>query len=275
MLKQRFYDLYTKDDLQAMYATMTQEELSQKTGFCTRQIYRYLKKWDIEKRARGRSCPWHALDVDDEFMNYFGGFLYADGSLNKTSHTGYTLGLILSKKDECIINTLQSGIEGAGKISEVTSHDSPQIGFHLHGIDLADKLLKFGVTTNKRYGWTRPQITDSMLPHFLRGWYDGDGYIGKDGAHMILTNINEEAIRYFEEMIRYLGYSGHGRKQLSGSGLSRVYMNKVHTMGKLGKNRDVWRHSISGKSNCKQMYHLLKGDSTLRLDRKWKLLNRL
>jgi len=57
MLRQRFYDLYTKDDLQAMYATMTQEELSKKTGFCTRQISRYLKKWNIEKRARGRSCP--------------------------------------------------------------------------------------------------------------------------------------------------------------------------------------------------------------------------
>ena len=218
-----------------------------KIGFSRRHIYRYLKKWDIEKRARGRSCPWHILSEDTEFMNYFGGFLYADGAFHKTSITGYTLTLILSKKDEEIISILQSGIDGAGKKFEFIQESGSMIGFKLFGIDLADRLLKFGVVPTKRYIWTRPQITDEMLPHFLRGWFDGDGYIGKDGAHMILTNINEEAIRYFEEMIRHLGYSGHGRKGHPNSGLSRIYINKRHTIGKLGKHRDIWRHSIVGR----------------------------
>ena len=277
MKKIVFSDLYPKEKLIEMYVTnnMSQEEVSKETGYSTRQIYRYLKKWNIEKRARGRSCPWHSLSEDTEFMNYFGGFLYADGSLSKTSITGYTLSLILSKKDEKIIDALRIGIEGAGKKFIVKAHSGPQIGFHLQGIDLPDRLLKFGVTTDKRYVWTRPQITDSMLPHFLRGWYDGDGHIGKDGAPMVLTNINEEAIRYFEEMIRYLGYSGSGiRRDHAGSGLSRIYVEKRHTIGKLGKNRDAWRHSISGRENCAQMYKLLKGDSLLRLDRKWDLIER-
>ncbi len=274
MLRQRFYDLFTKDDLQAMSTTMTQEELSKETGFSTRQIYRYLKKWGIEKRARGRSCPWYALDADDEFMNYFGGFLYADGSLHKTSHTGYTLKLILHPKDEEIIDVFLSKLDGAKKYNCANKKTGQKtVGVSMNGIDLADKLLKFGVTPGKRYEWTRPQITNSMLPHFLRGWYDGDGYISSKPSKMTLTNINKEAIKYFEEKIRYLGYSGSGVKRNPNSGYSRIYTEKRHTMGKLGKNRDVWRHTITGKSNCKQIYHLLKGDSILRLDRKWELLD--
>jgi len=274
VLRQRFYDLYTKDELQAMYATMTQEELSKKTGFCTRQISRYLKKWGIAKRARGRSCPWHALDIDDEFTNYFGGFLYADGSFHKTSHTGYSLKLLLHPKDEDIIEVFLSKLDGAKKYSITNKKTGQQVvGIIIHGIALADKLLKFGVTPDKRYEWTQPQITDSMLPHFLRGWYDGDGHIGNKPI-MTLTNINEETIRYFEEMICYLGYSGSGvKKDHKGSGYSRIYITKNNTIGKLGKNRDVWRHSITGRSNCRQIYHLLKGDSTLRLDRKWGMLD--
>jgi len=277
MKKIVFSDLYPKEKLTQMYVTdnMSQEEVSKETGYCTRQIYRYLKKWGIRKRARGRSCLWHALNEDTEFMNYFGGFLYADGAFHKTSHTGYTLKLILAKKDEKIIDTLLIELDGAKK-HKYTNRKTGQetVGLYMNGTDLSDKLLKFGVTPDKRYGWTRPQITDSMLPHFLRSWYDGDGYIGKDGAHMVLTNINEEAIRYFEEMIRYLGYSGSGHvRDWTGSGLSRIYMNKRHAIGKRGKQKDVWRHSIAGRVNCKQIYNLLKGDSILRLDRKWSLFD--
>lgn len=114
-----------------------------------------------------------------------------------------------------------------------------------------------------------------MLPHFLRGWYDGDGHINENRCLMTLTNINEEAIRYFEEMIHYLGYSGSGfKRDPMGSGYSRIYVTKNNTIGKLGKNRDVWRHSITGKANCLKMYDLLKADSPLRLDRKWELLEK-
>ena len=86
---------------------------------------------------------------------------------------------------------------------------------------------------------------------------------------MTLTNINREAIEYFEEMIRYLGYSSTGRKGDVGSGHSRVYCTKVNTIGKLGKNQDAWRHTIWGKLNCLKMYELLHGNSKIRLDRKW------
>ena len=164
-------------------------------------------------------------------------------------------------------------MEGAGKIFKAVNSGNPIIGFCLNGIDLPEKLLRFGITTDKRYSWVRPNISDDMLPHFLRGWYDGDGHIGKKSI-MTLTNINEEAIRYYEEKIRFLGYTGNGFiKSRLGSGYSRVYKVENNVVGKLGKNRDVWRHTISGKENCLLIYKLLHGgSSSLRLDRKWEIL---
>ena len=57
MIRPRFDELYPKEVLEAMYSTMDRAELSKETGFSTRQIYRWIKKWDIQKRARGRSVP--------------------------------------------------------------------------------------------------------------------------------------------------------------------------------------------------------------------------
>ena len=176
MKREKFSNIYTKSHLQRLYYTMTQEELSKETGFCTKQIYRYLKKWNIEKRARGRSCPWHILNEDNELINYLGGFLYADGHISKTFITGYTVRLVLAKKDKVIIDMFLNKIDGTKKM-EFNYKGYEMVGLIMCGIDLPDKLLKFGITTDKRYGWTRPKVSDSMLPHFLRGWYDGDGWI--------------------------------------------------------------------------------------------------
>ena len=63
MKKLKFCDLYTKEDLQAMWLTKTQDQISQETRYSTRQIYRHTKKWGLEKRVRGRSVPWYILDV--------------------------------------------------------------------------------------------------------------------------------------------------------------------------------------------------------------------
>ena len=270
MRKARFAELYTKETLQALYSVMDQSELCKATGFETKCIQRHLKKWGIQKRARGRSCPWTLLDEDTELINYFGGFGYADGSFRKTSITGYTLKLSLSEKDQTMINILHNSIVGSKYYEYIDGVGKRMVSLTLNGIDLPEKLLRFGITNNKRYNWTRPTISDAMLPHFLRGWFDGDGCIEKK-PKMTLTNINKEAIEYFDEKIRFLGYTPdlewyNQRDKVLPPNHIKEY--------KYGDNKTVYRHIVTGKKNCEMLYSILKGDSALRLDRKWSLLER-
>ena len=269
MIRARFAELYTKETLQALYSIMDQKELAKATGFSSRYIQRWIKKWDIQKRASGRSCPWTLLDEDTELINYFGGFGYADGCLAKTSITGYMFKLALSEKDQSTINILHNSIVGSKYYEYIDGVGKRMVSLTLNGIDLPEKLLRFGITSGKRYNWTRPTISDEMLPHFLRGWFDGDGYIGKDKWVMVLTNINKEAIEYFDEKIRFLGYT----PDLKWSNKSQPPPNHIKEY-KYGDNKTVYRHIITGKKNCKMLYSILKGDSALRLDRKWSLLER-
>lgn len=259
----RFAVLYPKEVLEEMYLTMDQAEIAKKTGYSTRHIYRHIKKWNIQKRVSGRSCPWTQLEDDNELINYFGGFCYADGSLVKTSITGYMLNLSISKKDEYIIKEFHEKIVGSKYHTYTDAANRPMVSLHLHGTDLPEKLLRFGVTNGKRYNWTRPVISDNMISHFLRGWFDGDGYIGKNKYTLVLTNINRKAIEYYDEKLRFIGYVPKIRNGSIDNPVKEYF----------DKNRKpVYRHIITGKENCEQVYDLLECNSKLKLNRKWSLI---
>jgi hypothetical protein len=266
----KFIDVCPKESLMNMYKIMDQATIAKRIGFSTRSICRYLKKWNIEKRVSGRTTPWHVLDEDTEVINYFGGFLYADGCLQKTSKSGYTCRLSLSIKDAYILRMFHEEIVGS-KYSEYIDAVGKKMGsLHLHGVDLKEKLERFGIVQDKRYHWTPPIITDTMLPHFLRGWFDGDGYIGKNKYTMVLTNINKEAIEYFDANINLLGYTPY--KYKFNYKTKSFYHNPIKAY--TNKNgRTIYRYIITGQMNCQQIYSLLKGNSPIRLHRKWKLFD--
>ena len=66
---------YNKEELEKLLLTKTQQEIADEIGFSIRTIYRWVKKYGIEWRARGRSLPWDILDLDNELINYFGGWI--------------------------------------------------------------------------------------------------------------------------------------------------------------------------------------------------------
>lgn len=275
MPRQLFSDRCSKEELQLMWNTMTQQQISDKLGFTTKCIYKHIKKWDLQKRVNGRSCPWTLLDEDSELINYLGGFGYADGCFQKTSITGYHFTISISKKDIEIRDLLHKNIKGSKVGEYIDAAGKSMVSLYLYGVDLPEKLLKFGITQDKRYHWTEPIISNEMLPHFLRGWFDGDGYIGKDKYLMVLTNINKEAIEWFDSKIKFLGYNPKRGYRWSSKEGRIVIPTNIHSQSYSSKKRKtVYRHIITGKENCLSIYNLLKGDSILRLDRKWSLLEK-
>lgn len=112
--------------------------------------------------------------IDSEEKAYWLGFIYADGYISNGE-----FGVHLSIKDEEHIKKLKSFLEFTGNIRYKKSTQSCGIAFRNKKI-IGD-LKKLGVVERKSKVLTFPteaQVPQYLIRHFIRGYVDGDGYVG-------------------------------------------------------------------------------------------------
>lgn len=112
--------------------------------------------------------------IDSEEKAYWLGFIYADGYISNGE-----FGVHLSIKDEEHIKKLKSFLEFTGNIRYKKGTQSCGIAFRNKKI-IGD-LKKLGVVERKSKVLTFPteaQVPQYLIRHFIRGYVDGDGYVG-------------------------------------------------------------------------------------------------
>lgn len=150
-------------------------------------------------------------------LAYCVGLLLSDGHLSKDGRH-----LDLTSKDieqlqtfkNCLGLTVKIGSKSTGRTGEPKI---PRIQFG--NVNLYKWLLSIGFVQNKTYGVGALRIPDLYFPHFLRGFYDGDGctYSYFDprwrSSFMFYTNYvakSEKYIKWLQKnLIRLTG--AHGR----------------------------------------------------------------
>lgn len=113
-------------------------------------------------------------------MSYILGYLYADGSLEDASYLRGKYVRITSTDKE-LVDFVKTSLNSQHKII-IIKPDSFQrkiryflrIGSH----KLYDDLLTLGLFPNKSLTMKFPKIPAKFLPHFIRGYFDGDGHVG-------------------------------------------------------------------------------------------------
>lgn len=183
--------------------------------------------------------------------NYFGGYLYADGNIIKTKYS-WAVRLAIAESDITIIQKLANLIE-----KNITIQNNSKIEWQrlcvlqFTGKTLQDDMIKFGVIPLKSKNWIEPNIQKEMIPHFLRGWFDGDGTVRKiECGRQVSLAGNKKAIEWFSKTINDIGFSWNS--------------NIIHM-----KNTNTYQWYTCGKKGLSQFYNLLDGKNMLRLDRKW------
>lgn len=125
---------------------------------------------------------WFAV-LDTEAKAYWAGFLLADGCVIRSPKGSSYVVLRLSSKDEERILELRAAV---GSTRPVTRH----IGRYQNSLStirigcrpMADDLARYGVVPRKTKGHPMPEgVAPGMMRHFLRGYFDGDGHIGRRG----------------------------------------------------------------------------------------------
>ena len=126
-------------------------------------------------------------NIDNEEKSYWLGFLYADGNVRMKYNRSGELKLKLKKSDRNHIELFNKCLDsdypirdGIGKvIVEDREYISEYSVVTISNTKLVKDLMKLGCVSNKTFKITLPNLRKDLMRHFIRGYFDGDGYIHK------------------------------------------------------------------------------------------------
>jgi hypothetical protein len=140
----------------------------------------------------------HALDDYSATTAYLVGYIMADGCIhNYKKANSKRLGFSVGHKDKQFLQQIMD-LFGSKFIIRDRHRKTGVIESHvcLSSPRLYDKLVEMGVTERKSWGLIWPiSVPDEMTPHLVRGFCDGDGYIGshlrkgRKNRHLVITLV--------------------------------------------------------------------------------------
>lgn len=129
------------------------------------------------RAANSTSCDIHYFDKWTPNMAYILGFLFADGSVNKGLNS---VTINLTTGDECVLQFIHDELKITHPIRKMPGrgNDKPQSGLGIHSTVVVSRLMELGLKPRKTYNNDPfPDVPVEMLPHFIRGYLDGDGTV--------------------------------------------------------------------------------------------------
>lgn len=131
-------------------------------------------------------------DIDTPEKAYVLGFFYADGC---NYEKGRYISITVARKDEeilsKIINVMGADVKiKQGKNKSFSDKTVLISSIQINSKKLSEDLAKQGCPSNKTFKINFPSwLPDNLIPHFIRGYYDGDGCISKDGKNRVVCNF--------------------------------------------------------------------------------------
>lgn len=132
---------------------------------------------------------------------YFLGLIFADGSI-RSFNNKKNLSITLTETDSYILELFNKYANLNSKLFISHKEDlKPRKGLSIHSSQIYNDLITLGVEENKsKKLMIIPKIRTKLIPHFIRGYFDGDGIaksngsIGFCGDYNMLSFIKEQLI---------------------------------------------------------------------------------
>lgn len=213
------------DNIINLYKNNTSlREIQQITGYNRQKISKILSNIGI-KTSVGNHYRKYFFDfnffenIDDQIKSYWLGFLYADGCvLPQNKYGEQTFKLAIGEKDIKTIEQFKTDMKSSYPIRRDCSRHlkepthQVQVLLEQRSQKTVNDLKKLGCVENKSLVLTFPteeQVPKSLIYHFIRGYFDGDGSICKDIHHKnkIYYSINiTETESFIKTLSTYFQY---------------------------------------------------------------------
>lgn len=212
--------------------------------------------------------------IETELQAYLLGFYAADGSIDEKRKT---LRIELQKRDSEIVYLFRDTISNDARVYTTKAkdfinnkgklvHTEGSIGIDITSAQICNDLVKLGIGYRKTYNdFEIPkQIPESLVKHFIRGFFDGDGSFSAT-IHQNKNRPNQYLRMYFtidskkpailNSFMRYLSYQ-------------KIDVHIIHV------NRDdMYRLNSASRKECNKLFNLLYKDANFYLQRKFDKFN--
>ena len=238
------------------YNNHSVKELSKMTGIGQERIMSILKIKKVKLRPLGSHKGYYEKInhnyfkvIDDEHKAYWLGFLYADGYNNEKF---YQVEITLKDEDKYILEELKKDCESIYdiKYKEVNLNGKifPCDRLTLYSKEISQDLKKLGCMQKKSLIIkfpTEEQVPNSLIHHFMRGYFDGNGCIS--GNNFMLNSTKDFLDEYIKRLRNNTDISKAGYFSIDGQG-------------------HRWSHA--SKRDLQKIFNYLYKDATIYLHRK-------
>lgn len=196
--------------------------------------------------------------IDTEQKAYWLGFIAADGCISGRDYT--CLIVRLSTKDIDHLYMLRKALESDHPIHERNTDGYNYCSLEIHSDKLVQDLSKYSVVPRKSATVSWPSIKENLLRHYLRGYFDGDGWFSRI-FHKSGSRTGNKIQPIFG-VIGNLSFLTECRRYLIDQ--CQVNENHLRSVGKSFAYQITWCGSIQVLRICNLMYQ----DATVYFDRK-------
>lgn len=210
------------------------------------------------------------MDYNDEFQKidteakaYFFGLMYADGCIsNKVKN--YQKCIRISMTDSQIIDDLHIHFPFMNKekfdFGKYNKNSKIQFALRKTSVKMFDDLVNNGLFERKSYEnkifLKIPKINESLIPHFIRGFFDGDGSIHSatkrpNGRRIEFCSVSKEFLLEIDTFLK------------------KNNINFYDIREKKGNFQILYSMEACKTETILKFYELLYKDATIYLKRKW------
>ena len=165
------------------YENMSWQEIAKELNRTPNSVQMKVKRLGLKK------YPYYCdkdffHNIDTEEKAYWLGFIVADGWVAYGKNNSGELGIELKLSDIEHLKKFNKSINGNYKIN-IRERKSPfkedatikMCGIRIYSIQIVNDLCNFGVIPHKTHQIKLADLNENLMPHFIRGYFDGDGSI--------------------------------------------------------------------------------------------------
>lgn len=201
-------------------------------------------------------------DIKTEHQAYWLGFMFADGYItdNKDRYGQDQFGLSLAAEDKEMLNLFKQDLEATNPIHEyernIHTKGQPLCRLQLTSQQTVDDLVFYGCVKQKSHILQPPKnLPNELLPHFMRGFFDGDG--------SIIKSKNE----------KYKITNGYAYSiDITTTQAMAEWLQCYFDMGSVIKDsrrKLTYYYSLGGHRQVIRFYHILYDTATIYIPRKY------
>lgn len=195
--------------------------------------------------------------IDTQEKAYWLGFIYADGCIQENANTNSCeLAIKLQGSDYKHLKKFNKSINGNvnvevfDSICNLNQKTYSSSSIRIYSAKMVHDLKEHGLCNNKSFVLQFPEINNELLPHFIRGFFDGDGCICDDISRKLVKCDFTCASIEFINSLRTLLYA---------NGISSYIYQETDR---------IYRLYIRGLLNCDKFLQFIYRDANIFLDRK-------